>query len=183
MIYRECHTCGREFATRRKTAKYCSYACHGIAQRNKLGPEIIEANSIPEPNSGCWLWTGTVSSVGYGIISVNYENWSSHRLSYAVYHGAIPPGKWVLHRCDNYLCVNPDHLYAGTPKNNTQDAMQRGRMTRGSRINTAVLHESQIPQIRKQLEAGVTCAAIAAELGVDRTTINCLKLGKSWRHI
>lgn len=80
--------------------------------------------------SGCWLWLGTLHRDGYGQIRVNGTVHRAHRLSYEIHHGAIPDGLGALHRCNNRACVNPDHIYAGTAAENTQDAMLAGTLQR-----------------------------------------------------
>ena len=64
---------------------------------------------MPEPNSGCWLWCGTMSNVGYGkLYAFGQTKASAHRVSYQLHVGAIPDGMMVLHHCDVRLCVNPE---------------------------------------------------------------------------
>jgi hypothetical protein len=87
----------------------------------------IERFSIPEPNSGCWLWTGSPVGIGYGRIRANGRHWLAHRASWRVHRGRIPRGRCVLHRCDTPACVNPDHLFLGSLKDNAQDALRKGR--------------------------------------------------------
>lgn len=86
----------------------------------------FESKYIPEPNSGCWLWTGNCYPNGYGQISINYKSCLAHRYSWTVKYGAIPDGLWVLHRCDVKKCVNPDHLFLGTNSDNQKDAIAKG---------------------------------------------------------
>jgi ribosomal 50S subunit-recycling heat shock protein len=73
---------------------------------------------------GCWTWTGPRNHQGYGF----WGKILAHRHSWALTNGPIPEGMWILHHCDNKPCVNPAHLYAGTRVENTQDAVDRGRI-------------------------------------------------------
>lgn len=92
--------------------------------------EILERfidKFIPEPNSGCWLWTAYTLPKGYGRIKVDGKAVLAHRVSHELHVGPIPEGLHVLHRCDTPSCVNPDHLFLGTPQDNMTDKMQKGR--------------------------------------------------------
>lgn len=84
---------------------------------------------IPEPNSGCWLWDGRYSKSGYGTLGGGRkgERVQAHRLMWEAVNGPIPGGLLVCHRCDVRGCVNPDHLFVGTAKDNTRDMMVKGR--------------------------------------------------------
>lgn len=102
----------------------------------------IEAHSIPEPNSGCWLWLGSVDRQGYGRMSINNAerretglpaSQLAHRMSWLCHRGPIVPASLlVLHRCDNPACVNPDHLWLGTHIDNAHDCIAKGRDRRGT---------------------------------------------------
>jgi hypothetical protein len=82
--------------------------------------------SIPEPNSGCWLWLGSVVSVGYGRVKRDGITMRAHRLSYLLFKGPLISGLQVRHLCNNKLCVNPDHLEQGTQHENAQDFVRTG---------------------------------------------------------
>lgn len=83
-------------------------------------------------SDGCWLWTGSVTSMGYGQFAVKHnDNWSTHRYSWLLHHGRLPKRPLqVLHSCDVRRCVNPDHLWLGTQKDNLLDASRKGRLSK-----------------------------------------------------
>lgn len=91
----------------------------------------IERGSTPEPNSGCWLWDGSLGSngSGYGSLWIKsaQKRVPAHRASYTAFFGDIPDGKVVMHRCDTRSCVNPDHLSLGSYRDNAIDAHRKCR--------------------------------------------------------
>jgi hypothetical protein len=105
--------------------------------RSKTGPVPqptllrFERMYIPEPNSGCWLWTGGTTGAGYGIFTMSNRAKRSarsaraHRVSHELFNGPVPPGLVVRHKCDTPLCVNPNHLQVGTQQDNMNDKAAR----------------------------------------------------------
>ena len=91
--------------------------------------ETIWNNSVPEPNTGCWLWLKSITRRGYGRLLVpSMKQRSAHRVSYFLSNGHNPsPEEFICHKCDNPLCVNPQHLFIGDAKTNTQDMVLKGR--------------------------------------------------------
>lgn len=136
---RKCKRCNKTFLLNpRKSQRfqpvYCSRKCakqawgeentHTLDVRfwrivNKDGPVPSHQPHLGE----CWIWTSKCRSGPYGLL----EGQLAHRFSWALHFGPIPDGLWVLHKCDNGLCVNPAHLFLGNAKDNTRDAMNKGR--------------------------------------------------------
>lgn len=83
----------------------------------------------------CWTWIGTIHKTSYGMFKMpGGANVHAHRISWLLTNGPIPDGLWVLHKCDNRPCVNPDHLYLGTVVENSRDMHERGRFVLASHM-------------------------------------------------
>lgn len=104
----------------------------GPYKNRRPASERFDALWTPEPTSGCWLWLGALNNRGYGVFARSAYGHAgqvtyAHRFSLARQLGELPEGACALHTCDNRACVNPDHLYPGSKKDNTADMLRRGR--------------------------------------------------------
>ena len=98
----------------------------GGARRYLSRRQRFDLMHVPEPNSGCWLWTGGGND-RYGVLVTNRQRECAHRVSWELFLGSIPKGMCVLHKCDIGWCVNPNNLFLGTYRDNTQDMLRKGR--------------------------------------------------------
>jgi hypothetical protein len=134
---------------------------------------------------GCWGWTASTNAWGYAQLGSVY----AHRLSYEIHHGPIPDGKWVLHRCDNPPCTNPDHLFLGTHDDNMADATAKGRMNgrpnrpRGEQVKTSKLTAGKVREMRALAAAGRSTQALAAQFGVSDDCVRSVVTRKRWAHV
>ena len=88
----------------------------------------IGSKWTPEPNTGCWLWTGGLLPTGYPKFYIRRKMLIGSRAALLLYRGVVPaPGMYVCHHCDTPSCVNPDHLFVGTPSDNQRDMHAKGR--------------------------------------------------------
>jgi hypothetical protein len=140
----------------------------------------------PEPTSGCWLWGGPMDAYGYGTLSSGgatangAKHLKAHRFSYGMLKGEIPFGLHVCHRCDNRLCVNPDHLFLGTNHDNLADMRRKGRHIKGHRCSRAKLDEAAVVRMR---QATGTHTAVAKQFGVSVATASRVRRGLWWKHV
>lgn len=151
-----------------------------MTARNIPSREFIASRSIPEPNTGCWLWLGALTIGHYGHVKVGGRLWVASRLSYTVHVGPVPGGMFVCHRCDTRQCVNPDHLFLGTNQDNMDDMRAKGR---GPRLRGDVHPRATLTneQVRRFREIGMAAAvAEAAALGIDRAIVTRAVSGRSW---
>ncbi len=125
--------------------------------------------------SDCWNWIGATNG-RYGDLWLGRKLVRAHRFAYELLIGPIPSGLWVLHRCDNGLCVKPEHLFVGTNADNQRDAVGKKRtihwthperLARGERNGWSKLTDSQVEQIRSRYRLGIVgCYVLGREFGV-----------------
>lgn len=130
--------------------------------------------------SSCWLWVGAKNNAGYGNIKYEGKYLNAHRVSYILNKGPIPEGYYVCHTCDNPSCVNPDHLFVGTPQDNDDDKVRKGRQTKGEEHPISKLTEEDVLKIRTMKGSH---SEIARKFKVSRRLIGMIKNKTIWKHL
>jgi hypothetical protein len=135
---------------------------------------------------GCWEWQASRLPMGYGRIQVGAAQVYAHRLSWEMEHGPIPDGLFVCHHCDNPSCVNPAHLFLGTPVDNVRDSIKKGRfglLKVGWRSPTKYT-EAQVREIRKRyMRGGVSQRQLAREYGMSQGNLWSIVNRKTWTQL
>jgi hypothetical protein len=149
----------------------------------KIDQTFFLKKSVTDPDTGCWLWTKYRQSAGYGQICVQGKRWLAHRLAFLTCKGEIPDGLYVCHSCDIRACVNPDHLFLGTAKDNVHDMMAKGRkknsfckghiLSRNNRKRK--LSDDDVRGIRA---SNWKLAHLSDKFGVSIPTISLIRNGK-----
>lgn len=192
----QCLLCKEEFKINGRQ-KYCSMKC-----------KLLDSIKI---ENDCWVWTGYVFKDKYPKVKFKNKMQSSHRASYEVFKGKIINNLCVLHNCpsgDNPKCINPEHLWLGTHKDNTIDASKKGKMKgmqkwtpemhqrmkeknpnrkrpilKGEKSPRSKLKDSDIYEIRDFLKKGFTHKEIGLKYGVSKHTIGNISLNRRWSHL
>ncbi len=152
----------------------------------------------------CWLWRGRSDKGDFYLGA--FHSRIAARISWELSRGEIPAGRIVCHKCDNPPCVNPDHLYVGTHKDNTRDRYTRGNMRfggptplprepqkpasglhpgqrHGEQHHKAKLSEKQVLEIRARASKGESLASIAEKYPVTLPTVHQIVQQRTWRHL
>jgi hypothetical protein len=200
--------CGNEFVTHIESAKNgrtksCGCMTEELQQkaRTKYPPKDFHESGVlkipfitpknihrfwskvaltANPNK-CWIWQGCGQR--YGGFGMGGATYKSNRVAYFIHYGQDPGDMEVMHSCDNPKCCNPAHLSLGTHYDNMRDMADKGRVNKGSRVNTAKLKEEDIVKIRRMDLEGVNKKDIAKQFSVSSATIYSILTFKIWDHV
>jgi len=154
--------------------RFCSASCHLLSRAKRVGD--------------CWEFQGSTDGHGYGQLTMRMPGGKkiikAYRASYLCFVGEMPEGKnYVCHTCDNRMCFNPRHLFAGTCADNAQDAAIKGRTAIGAMLPQTVLKEDQVVTIKSAIKSGVKDGPLSRQYGVSRTTIRQIRYNNTWKHV
>ncbi len=140
----------------------------------------------------CWEWQADSIKHGYGRYSVHVNGtknkaikYLSTRFIFEKIFGSLNQSLHVLHKCDNPRCVNPNHLFTGTPMDNSNDKFEKGRQNfvRGSECKQSKLNESDVTSIKSELLNGCKASELARIYGVSKQVISKIKHNHTWMHV
>jgi hypothetical protein len=172
-----------------------------------ISPKIVnnfwDHTRVSTPDK-CWEWLGSKTTGGYGEIRIGRIIIYAHRIAYVIKNGSIPEGLCICHKCDNPSCVNPDHLFAGTHKDNIQDMLMKGRRKgRGKSKRPAVkvaktrrprpprrpdshakkLTISSVLEIRASYIPRKNSKELADKYGISVVAVRDAAKGRSWKGV
>ena len=167
---------------RREYAKNRAKALNLICDAKQYILDRIEKNG----KTGCWEWTGLLFDNGYARSGLTKREGVCYpaiasRMSFLIFKGEITKGLCVCHTCDNPKCVNPDHLFLGTHKDNAEDMVKKNRSLKGERHSNAKLTEKNVRDIRLRKKESV--AHLASIYGVSDHTIKDVLRKRTWKHV
>ncbi|MDE2105818.1 MAG: HNH endonuclease [Patescibacteria group bacterium] len=140
---------------------------------------------VKPTSTGCFEFYGHLNEHGYGRVRKDSKLVYIHREIYKEFFGSFDEKLSVCHKCDNPCCINHNHLFLGTHKQNMEDKARKGRVPdmRGDKSNVAKLSSKDIPLIRKRIKDGETCYSIAREYGVTGEAILAIKHNRTWQSV
>jgi hypothetical protein len=157
-----------------------------LAKEKKLGRRLGINDPVErlilnlEKTKTCWLWTGTITGMGYGTIRVRGRYVFVHRYAWELGHRKLSRWECVLHRCDNPRCIRPSHLWVGTQAENQDDKVGKFRQAVGEKNGRHKLTEEQVIEIRRRLRRGDRVVDLASEFNITRSSVRKIGLHLSW---
>lgn len=147
-----------------------------MSNNKRTPPKVRFLRQLEKLDTGCWKWQAYILPSGYGLFTFEIgDRVLTHRASWRIFHGPIPNGLWVLHKCDNRWCVNPEHLWLGTHADNMKDMVQKGRQRKIWKLLPSEVIEIRTSREGSKLEA--------EKYNVSQRLINYVRHGDIWRSI
>lgn len=168
---KKCVFCGESYVRR---SSYCSIKC-------------TLQGKIKINQTGCWIWQAARDKDGYGVIKQEKGNkqLKTHRVSFEIFKGNIPNGLFVLHICDEPSCCNPDHLWIGDAKENSEDCINKNRRKndKGSKNPMSKLNEKFVGELKKKFLNGERTTDLSRKHKIPYKTLEKIRQNITWRHV
>lgn len=185
----DCGTIRLVKATYLRNSKSTSCGCAGKYSLSKSKDRFFKRIGVPDAVTGCWPWLGPFTRGNYGCVFFMGKTYRANRVSYLLHKGDIRDGFIVCHKCDNPSCVNPDHLFLGTYKDNNLDMHAKGRAPKSNRKIAgesnvwAKLTDSCVKEIRRLVAEGITKAEVGRKFGIRDSHVCKIVQRKLWAHV
>lgn len=194
MTEKVCIECGKSFSSYHLPQKYCSRWCAAHSKKLKSvlenKKELLAQNfqnhfwERVEKTGDCWVWTGAITRAGYGWVRAGGTSKLAHRVAWELTNGPIPFGMFVCHKCDNRICVNPNHHFIGTDSDNMHDCSKKGRTTWGEKGAHAKLKSQQVIEIKQLYKSGgYSYQSLADKFGIGMVTVANIITGATWKKL
>jgi hypothetical protein len=149
-----------------------------VNKKKPLAPRFWSKVERRGPDD-CWGWKASLMR-GYPQFWKDGSQRRASRVIWEMENGPIPAGMFVCHSCDNPACVNPNHLFLGTPRENSADMVEKGRSAKGEKVGNARFTENDVRQIRTMWDAGHGCIELARLYSVPKCTISAITTRRNW---
>lgn len=161
----------------------CYRSIHAKDYKEVLKERLLKNILINE--NGCWVWQKSKHRQGYGNVAFKRKCRLAHRVSWEIFKGNLDKDILVCHKCDNPPCINPDHLFLGTDRDNSLDAFAKGRIQRykGSDHYYSKLNDENVIAIRNMRKKGKTQEYLSKVFSVNISTIKDVLSRRSWMHL
>ena len=159
---------------------YANFKRHGFPVKPSCSKKI----EFRINENGCFECTShKPKASGYPTFRIRQKTQQMSRFIYSEMFGEIPEGLVVRHKCDNPLCINPEHLELGTHQDNANDRVKRDRQAKGSRNGNAILNEEQVKEIKLLILGGKTNKKISEKYKVNPNVISDIRCERKWKHV
>lgn len=190
-----CFECNKQFGFYKsikptKDAKFCNISCRKTWNKNPLNKishlkEVFLSKVIKQQDNACWKWNGAKFPTGYGQMFFMGKCINASRASWIIHYGLIKNKLWVLHKCDNPECTNPEHLFLGTCKDNVRDSINKGRriITNGDHRKESKLNSQKVIEIRRLINQNTPYKEIMEKFSISMASISGIKNYRTWKHV